>query len=316
MSELNSSEVAPPPTVLDCRGNRFAEQETPLVRNYDFRNPIILTPSQLAQLSDLQAQFARQVSTRLSLLLRLECGLGRVDFSESNLADFHRQIAPRSYNCSFRAEPLLGLGQLTLPSPLAMCMVDRMLGGPGQPQVEERELTEIEFALVDDLMLQVLNEWFGQWAYERELQPSIMGAQRSGFNQRGSKPVPVVTLSIELTLGGATGAFLLCVPEVMLVPLIRSFQARQDQIQPRMTPVQVPVWHAAFEDVGVPITAHWKAMTLTLAELARLEVGTILPLPLRILDQTVVMVGSEAKFMGTVGIDGDRVAVAITSQIS
>jgi len=42
-------------------------------------------------------------------------------------------------------------------------------------------------------------------------------------------------------------------------------------------------------------------------------VGSILPLPVAILEQTSILIGTEEKFVGTVGIDGDRVAVSITA---
>ena len=67
------------------------------------------------------------------------------------------------------------------------------------------------------------------------------------------------------------------------------------------------------EDVLVPITAHWDAFTLTLAELANLEIGAVLPLPMSILEQTAIVVGSEEKFIGTIGIEGERIAVSITA---
>jgi hypothetical protein len=69
------------------------------------------------------------------------------------------------------------------------------------------------------------------------------------------------------------------------------------------------------EEVLVPITAHWNAFTLTLAELSNLEIGSVLPLPISILEQTSIVVGSEEKFIGTIGIEGERIAVSITSAI-
>ena len=233
MTDEIQTESAGPAIQLDPLGNRFAVEVGPAVRAYDFRNPVMLTAGQLAQLRELQAQFARQLATRLSLVLKLECVLGQVGFSECTFAEFRSQISERSYNCTFKAEPLRGLGQMTLPASLASTVVDRLLGGPGVAQTVERELTEIECALLDDMMGQVLEEWFNQWGYEQALLPAILGGQRfSGFMQSSSKTASFVNLSIEMTLGGATGPLLLCVPEVMVEPLVRSFQSRQEKMQP------------------------------------------------------------------------------------
>ncbi len=316
MTAETQTDSAGPAIQLDPLGNRVAAEVGPAVRAYDFRNPVMLTAGQLAQLRELQTQFARQLATRLSLVLKLECVLGKVGFSESTFAEFRAQISERSYNCTFKAEPLRGLGQMTLPAALASTVVDRLLGGPGVAQTVERELTEIECALLDDMMVQVLEEWFNQWGYEQALLPAILGGQRfSGLMQSSSKTASFVNLSIEMTLGGATGPLSLCVPEVMVEPLVRSFQSRQEKMQPDKPVVREPNWHPAFEDVLVPITAHWNAFTLTLAEVSNLEIGSVLPLPISILEQTSIVVGSEEKFIGTIGIEGERIAVSITSAI-
>ena len=117
--------------LLNSTGIRVPEDLRPAVRPYDFRNPVMLSAGELAQLRELQGLFARELTTRLSLLLKLECVLGKVNFSETTFASFRNQISERSYNCTFKAEPLRGLGQMTLPAQLASTLVDRLLGGPG-----------------------------------------------------------------------------------------------------------------------------------------------------------------------------------------
>ena len=97
MTAETQTEPAGPAIHLDPLGNRVAAEVFPAVRAYDFRNPVMLTAGQLAQLRELQAQFARQLATRLSLVLKLECVLGKVGFSETTFAEFRGQISERSY---------------------------------------------------------------------------------------------------------------------------------------------------------------------------------------------------------------------------
>jgi len=314
MPEAPTADQGGDAVLLGPSGSRLMPEERPLVRAYDFRNPVMLSAGELAQLSELQGKFARELTTRLSLLLKLECVLGKVNFSETTFASFRGQISERSYNCTFKAEPLRGLGQMTLPSQLASTLVDRLLGGPGTPRTEDRELTEIECALLDDIMSKVLEEWFNQWGYETPLEPSILGGQRfSGFMQSSPKTASFVHLSVEMTLGSANGWLSLCVPESMVQPLLRSFQKRQEKMQPDKPVEREATWRPAFEEVSVPITARWNAGSLTVKQLSELDVGSILPLPVAILEQTSILIGTEEKFLGTVGIDGDRVAVSITA---
>ena len=50
MTDEIQTESAGPAIQLDPLGNRFAVEVGPAVRAYDFRNPVMLTAGQLAQL--------------------------------------------------------------------------------------------------------------------------------------------------------------------------------------------------------------------------------------------------------------------------
>ena len=92
-----------------------------------------------------------------------------------------------------------------------------------------------------------------------------------------------------------------------------AIQKRQEKMQPDKPVEREATWRPAFEEVLVPVTARWNAGSISLKQLAELEVGSVLPMPAAILEQTVILIGAEEKFTGTVGLEGDRVAVSITS---
>ena len=63
---------------------------------------------------------------------------------------------------------------------LSATVVDRILGGRGSTNPEERGLTDIEKALVEDFNQIILEEWCKQWEGIMSLTPSIIGTENTG----------------------------------------------------------------------------------------------------------------------------------------
>ena len=61
--------------------------------------------------------------------------------------------------------------------------------------------------------------------------------------------------------------------------------------------------------------AEWAALEVNLREVTSLRVGDVLELPASIFHETRVLLNGSPKFIGTVGLDGDRVAVQLTRKL-
>ena len=70
-------------------------------------------------------------------------------------------------------------GLLDVNSHLSATVVDRILGGRGSTNPEERT-TDIEKALVEDFNLIILEEWCKQWGSIKKLNPVIIGTETTG----------------------------------------------------------------------------------------------------------------------------------------
>ena len=63
---------------------------------------------------------------------------------------------------------------------MSATVVDRILGGKGSTNPEDRGLTDIEKALVEDFNQIVLEEWCNQWKSAMSLNATIVGNESSG----------------------------------------------------------------------------------------------------------------------------------------
>ncbi len=314
---LSEAVVAPKQNIFRADGRKVDGANPPKIETYDFRNPVFLTEIELRRLRLLQEDFIRYLTARLSLFLRMEFALKMAKLTTLTYQKFTDNLPNPTHLCLFKAEPLLGVGILDINPRLALTLVDRMLGGRGHSVKLERYLTEIEIALLEDVITIVLEEWCHQWKHEKELHPQIIGHENNGrFLQTSPKDAIMLGLTLEANFGDCSEQIQIGVPYYTIEPMVKTMQARR---QKDSAPGGISVkaeWKPIYEHITIPARAEWDAFELSLREITNLRVGDIIEMPAGIVDQTRVTLNGTPKFMGTVGIENDRAAVKLTQKIS
>lgn len=283
------------------------------VEAYDFRNPVFLSEIELRRLRLLHEDFIRYLGARLSLYLRMELGLKMARLTTATYNKFTESLPSPTHLCLFKVEPLVGVGILDVNPRLALTIADRLLGGRGHSVKAERYLTEIEIALLEDVINIVLEEWCAQWKVEQELRPLIIGHENNGrFLQTSPKDAIVLILTLEANFGDCSEQIQLGVPYYTIEPVVKKMQARRQKDTAVSSTAKKAEWHPAYEKITVPLRAEWSALDVSLREVVNLRVGDVVELPATIFHETRVLLNGIPKFVGTVGLDSDRVAVQLT----
>ena len=132
----------------------------------------------------------------------MEFGLKMAKLTTATYSKFTESLPSPTHLCLFKVEPLVGVGILDVNPRLALTIADRLLGGRGHSVKAERYLTEIEVALVEDVIVILLEEWCAQWKTEQELRPLIIGHENNGrFLQSSPKDAVVLALTPEVNFG-------------------------------------------------------------------------------------------------------------------
>ncbi len=304
-------------TLIRANGVRAAGSETVKVEPYDFRNPAFLSEAELRRLRLVHEDFTRYLSARLSLFLRMEFGLKISRFTTVNYSKFTESLPGPTHLCLFKAEPLTGISVLDLAPRLALTIADRLLGGRGHSIKAERHLTEIEIALIDDVVLMILEEWCHQWKSEQELTPLIVGHESSGrYLQTSPKDAVVLAITLEANFGDCTEQIQIGVPYYTIEPLARQMQARRQKDATVTTAVEKKAaWHETYASIAMPVRAEWDTYEVSLREITDLRVGDVIEMPAEQLRQTNLLLNGVPKFVGTVGLDTDHIAVQLTAKL-
>jgi len=313
---IASATATAKPALLRADGRRGVDVETARVEACDFRNPAFLTEAELRRLRILHEDFIRYLAARLALVLRMECVLKMTRLTTLTYGRFTENLPSPAHICLFKAEPLLGVGVLDLNPRLALTLVDRMLGGRGHSVKTERYLTEIETALLEDVLNVVLEEWCGQWKGGPELHPQIIGHESNGrYLQTSPRDAVVLVLTVEFSFGDCSELMQIGVPYYTIEPLVKAVESRRHKQSEAPAPTLPPSWRPVYEQIQIPVRAEWVGASLPVREIASLKVGDVLELPVGIIDETIILLSGTPKFGGTVGLDGDRVAVTIKRKL-
>ena len=314
---LSDATIAPKQQIFRSDGRKLDPANLPKIETYDFRNPVFLTEVELRRLRLLQEDFIRYLTARLSLFLRMEFALKMAKLTTLTYQKFADNLPNPTHLCLFKAEPLLGVGILDINPRLALTLVDRMLGGRGHSVKLDRYLTEIEIALLEDIITIILEEWCHQWKHEKELHPQIIGHENNGrFLQTSPKDAIVLGLTLEANFGDCAEQIQIGVPYYTIEPMVKTMQARRQKDSAPGGVSRKAEWKPIYEHITIPARAEWDAFELSLREITNLRVGDIIEMPAGIVDQTRITLNATPKFTGTVGLESDRVAVKLTKKIA
>jgi flagellar motor switch protein FliM len=306
-----SVETAAPKTVIVGGAASSAKVEP-----YDFRNPAFLSEAELRRLRLLHEDFIRYLSARLSLYMRMEFGLKMAKLTTVSYAKFTESLPSPTHLSLFKVEPLAGVGILDINPRLALTIADRMLGGRGHSVKAERYLTEIEIALIEDVVIILLEEWCAQWKAEQELRPLIIGHENNGrFLQTSPKDAIVLALTLECNFGDCSEQIQIGLPYYTIEPMVKSMQARRQKDNAVLAVARRAEWQTSYDRITMPVRAEWNAFELTVREITSLRIGDVIEMPATQCHDTRVLLNGTPKFIGTVGLDTDRVAVQLTRKL-
>ena len=302
--------------VLTARGVR-ERRPAAAIRSHNFRHSGFLAASELRRIRQRHEQFVRSLAARLAIFLRLEFSLQLAKVQIESYQKFIESLTNPTYTTLFKTEPLKGVGMLVIPPRLALTVVDRLLGGPGEMPAENRDLTDIEIAISDQSAMLVLSEWCNHWPEMRDLHATILGHENnSKFLQTSSPDTSMLILTVSATILEQNETFQIVFPYATLEPLMRLLNPQMSAPEPTTARPGKPRWNTSFDDVKVPLTVEWQGLKMSAGEVTRLQPGDLLGLDPACAAQVVVRLGNIPKFFGRPGTSDAKWAVQLTAAIA
>ncbi|HWB17228.1 MAG TPA: flagellar motor switch protein FliM [Vicinamibacterales bacterium] len=294
----------------DAPIGRRANAQGPVVR-YNFRRPDRVSKEQIHALQFLHERCARNMSTSLSAYLRTTINMTVASVEQFAYSEFLGSLTDPTAFYALSIAPFDELGAVEINPSVAFAMLDRMLGGSGQPAPVNRPLTEIEQNVVDAVLKLVLEGLSEAWRPVTSLTFGIRAREtRPQMLQVAAPNEIVVAVVFDVQIGAVRGLVNLCIP-TSVVEVAGTHFAHAWQRQRRELSAQERAWmDENLASVTVPVVPLIRTELHAGAVLA-LQPGEVVALPLAADRPLDVYAGGVRKFTGRLASDRGRLMVMV-----
>ncbi len=284
---------------------------------YDFKRPNRVSKEQLRAFRSVHDKMARSLASQISSIMRsiVEIQLHSVD--QMTYGEFLMSLPnPTSFNV-FSVNPLEGSGVIEINPSIAFPMLDRILGGKGDPFDASREFSDIELSLFETILRVMMSTLKEAWEPVMEIYPTIESKESSpNVVQIVAQNEIVVMVVMEIIIGHSSGMMNICYPVIALESILPKLASRDLMInetsskKSRNVELQVLLGGAK-----VNVEATLGNADLTLHDILELEVGDVLRLSSVADDTVTIAVDGKERFRGKIGLRHLRKSIHITEII-
>lgn len=288
------------------------------VKNYDFNRPAKFSKEHLRTLEIIFEHYGRLLSTNLPVYLRKNIQVTVASSETVTFSEFSNSLANPVILGIVNFQPLSGNIIIELGSSLGYAMIDRMLGGQGQPLAKSRDFSQIEMTIVEKIMVVCVQLLREPWKNVLDINPYLDRIEtNTQFAQIISPTDMIAMVTLNLKIGDVEGFMNICLPYFTLESI--------------MDRLNTKFWYANmqekadenFEDhietlirrVDIPIKAILGKSNVAVNDFLNLQVGDVIRLDSRVDSELSVYVGNIRKFTALPGSQEDHYAVRVTSVI-
>ena len=202
-------------------------EEKPL-KKYDFRRPDKFSKDQMRAIQMIHESFSRSLTTTLSTMVRSMVSVEVVAVDQLAYDEFIHSLVQPTVIGILEMYPLSGNAIFELNSHLTFTIIDRLLGGKGEPIRKPRDLTDIERTVVERVMMKMLEHLEESWSTVVDIRFRFETMESNPFFVQvcpASDMVLLVTMKIQV--GEIQGIMNFCIPYFVIEPLIDKLSSQQ-----------------------------------------------------------------------------------------
>lgn len=288
------------------------------IKNYDFARPAKFSKEHLRTLEIIFEHYGRLLSTNLPVYLRKAIQVEVMNSEAVSYSEFSNALSNPVLLGIINFAPLKGNIILEIASNLGYAMVDRMLGGEGEPLEKTREFSEIELLIIERILTVCVNLLHEPWENVVDIHPRLERIEtNSQFAQIISPSEMIAIVTINIKIGDVEGLMNVCLPYLTLEDIMDKLNTKYwySTMQDKDEQQYVDAIETLISKVPIPMKAVLGNSTISVSDFSGLQVGDIIRLDTKVNQELDVFVGNIKKFTALPGSSGDKYAVRITSVI-
>ena len=288
------------------------------VKNYDFSRPTKFSKEHLRTLEIIFEHYSRLISTNLPVYLRKNVQVSVASSETVTFSEFSNALSNPSVLGIVNFAPLNGNIIIEIATNLCYTMLDRMLGGSGQPLEKSRDFSDIELTILQKLLVMFTQLMREPWKNVVDISPVLSRLETNPqFAQVIAPSDMIAIVTLNMKIGDVEGMVNICLPFFTLEDVMDKLNTKYwfSTMQENHDEHYEEYIESMIRRVDIPIKAVLGKSTISVNDFLNLQVGDCIRLDSRVDTDMNVYVGNIKKFTALPGTDRDSYAVQITSVI-
>ena len=197
-------------------------------------------------------------------------------------------------------------------------MIDRILGGDGLYEEENRDFSEIELIILSKLVRNIVSYFPEAWENVIELSPYLEKIEpNSQFAQIVSPNETVALITLSVKIGEVEGLMNICLPNIVLEPIIQNLSTnflfsgiKKEFDEKGKKNLENSVRKAKLEAVAIVGDTF-----ITVEDFIFMQVGDVIKLNKKVDEELELKVGGKTKYLGYPGTYKKNMAFKINKVI-
>ena len=291
------------------------------IKKVDFRSPKKFGKEQFRTLEDLHETFARNLSSYFSALTRLYCEVQIIQIEKHRYYEYINSAQELAVCANYELVPMDEsideLSMLVTFNPdIGFFLIDKLLGGTGEQYDLNREFTEIESALLENLLTKLTRQIEMSWMKHLEIDASMKSLETNPRMIQLMMPEDIVLIvECKVTLGEIDSSFKILLPSLALESMMEKFTPKFVRTTKRHDESKEEIQKNAIlnslKSAEVELKVVLDEIELDLHDILQLEVNDIIPLSKRYDSNVTLNVDDTPWFEARLGETKQRKAVRI-----
>jgi flagellar motor switch protein FliM len=261
----------------------------------NFRASGLLSNESTRQLRSMHETFARTLSHSLDLFLGSPVEVKLIQVDQIGAREFSAAMTSGSYLVPFSLLPMQERVIAKFENGLLFPLLDLLLGGPGEPIEQIRELTEIDEELFRSVTELIAAQMERTWKASAVSVSPLASIKSALTGQLFTMEERVVTLQFEIRLATVASAFALALPMSFSSGLVRGSHNNAGSGNDGRANARERFRERLLQ-CDMPLTVDLAELCIPLGDVVALEVGNMLNLRTAVQTPILLRVGGHPIF--------------------
>ena len=288
------------------------------IKDYDFTRPAKFSKEHLRTLEIIFENFGRLVSSNLPAYLRKNVQVDVMNSEAVTYSEFSNALSNPVLLGIVDFAPLKGNIIIELASNLGFTIIDRMLGGLGDPLDKPRDFSEIELSVLERIFTVFVDLLREPWKNVVEIHPRLERIETNcQFAQIISPSEMIAIVTINICIGNVEGLMNICLPFLTLEDIMDKLNTKYwfSTMKNKDEESYQEFIETAINKAQIPMKAVLGKSSISVMDFINLQVGDIIKLDSHVNDELDVFVGNIVKFKALPGSGAENYAVKVTEII-